>query len=259
MIHVTFSASSGDSLQRALGKSDRDTKVVALPDNLDWGPIVREDFAAREAWFNENLPWERGGWDWIAAGIATFQRELEKSDRHLVWVAPQNAAELCGLQFYLDRFGGERAEFVLVDHGFPGTWEEKPPKALSELDVTAFEFLLANAGREPWDPVRFPRNRWRELCDASKNLRIVGDGGAKSVEAEFFDAKLLAQCAAEWKKSERILADAMIAIWQQEHFVEVDLPFWRLRELALQGKVEVSRKMCFDTRYGPDPLLVRRA
>ena len=258
MIYVTFSTSGAGSLRQALGIRDQRRKVVDLSDNLDWGPIIGEDFEARENWFNDKLPWKDGSWDRIANGAATFLRKLEDSDQHIVWVAPQNSAELCGLHLYLDHFGGERAEFILVNHGFPETWEEKPPKGLGELDVPQFKYLLAHENRQTWDAKRFPRDCWAKLCDSGTNLRIVQNGTATSVADDFFDVILLSQCDQQWRKFHRVMADAMISLWKQKHYVDDAFLTWRFLEMASQQKVEISREIYIDERFGAEAPLVRR-
>lgn len=263
MIHVTFSSSGAGSLRQALEIRDQRRKVVDLTDDLSWGLIVRGDFAEREAWLNLNLPWEPnspfdvGGWDWIATGAQDFQKKLERSEEHLVWVAPQNAGELCGLHWYLDRFGGGKASFIVVDHGFPGTWQGQAPKGIGELGPEEFQFLLESADREGWDEQRFPRVRWTQLCDEATNLRIVHEGAATTVADNYFDDIILRQCSEKWQKLHRIVGNGMIAMWEAHHFIGDSFVMWRLRELKSRGKIIANRPITVDYFKPEDPLLVR--
>lgn len=232
-------------------------KVVDLTDDLSWGPISRTEFFFREAWLNSNLPLDGGGWDWIGTGAQDFQQKLDSSKEHLVWVAPQNARELSGLHWYLDRFGGQNATFVVVDHGFPGTWAGQPPKGVGELGIEQFQFLLANAEREAWDEGRFPQARWAQLCDDSTNLRIVRKGMATSVDEDHFDQAVLAQCGDKWRKLFHVLVDVMISLWEDRHYVGDSVIMWRLRELASRGEVVASREIRVDDHNPDDPILIR--
>ena len=263
MIHVTFCSSGAGSLRVALGILDQRRKVVDLSDDLSWGPIGEADFVEREDWLNENLPWDKGlpfageGWHWIATGAQEFLRRLESADEHLVWVAPQNADELCGLYWYLDRFGGGKASFIFVDHGLHGTWLGQAPKGIGELVPEQFKLLLENADRDAWDEKRFPRDRWAKLCNEAAKVRIVNGGGAKSVPDDYFDEVLLAQCSTMWKKLDRVVADTMIAQWDMHHYGGYDCLLWRVRELAKQGKIISNREVVFGAAAANDPVLVR--
>ncbi len=263
MLHVTFCSSGAGSLRQALGIRDERKKVVDLSDDLSWGLIRGGDFVERENWLNLNLPWDTNppfdgdGWDWISAGAKDFQKKLDSSDEHLVWVAPQDARELCGLHWYLDSFGGDGASFIIVDHGFPGTYQRQAPHGIGELGPEQFHFLLQHAEREMWDEQRFPRRRWAQLRDEATNLRIVDQGVATSVPDDYFDEVLLAQCSTEWRKLHRVMVDAMIAQWDMHHYVGDVVWLWRLRELVSQRKLIANREIVYGAEASNDPIFVR--
>ena len=263
MIHVTFCSSGAGSLREALGIQDQRRKVVDLSDDLSWGPIGGRNFVEREDWLNANLPWDTGsqfaeeGWHWIATGAEEFLRKLESADEHLVWVAPQNADELCGLYWYLDRFGGGKASFIVADHGLPGTWLGHAPKGIGELAPEQFKFLLENADREAWDEKRFPRDHWAQLCNQAAKLRIVSGSLVKSVPDDYFDKVLLDHCSTKWRKLHRVVVDAMIAQWDMHHYGGCDCLLWRLRELSKQRKIILNREILMDPGLSSDPVLVR--
>lgn len=263
MIHVTFSSSGAASLRQALRIRDQRTNVVDLSDDLSWGPIGGGDFVERENWLNANLPWDSRspsageGWDWIATGAKDFLRKLESTDEHLVWVAPQNAGELCGLHWYLDRFGGGKASFFALDCGLPGTWQGQAPQSIGELVPEQFKFLLENADREAWDEKRFPRYHWAQLCNEAAKVRIVSGGLAKSVADDYFDDVLIAHCSTKWRKLHRVVGDAMIAQWDMYHYGGDAFLLWRLRELMKQRKIIANREILFASEAINDPILVR--
>lgn len=258
MIHVTFSSSGAGSLRQALGIRDQRKKVVDITDDLSWGPISHTDFfAERFGSITTCLLIDSGGWDWIGTGAQEFQRKLENSKEHLVWVAPQNAKELCGLHWYLDRFGGENSAFIVVDHGIPGTWAGQPPHGIGELGIEQFQFLLGNAERAVWDKHRFPKERWAQLCDDATNLRIVNGGMATSVPNDYFDHIILAQCTGKWRKLGRVVVDVMIFLWQENHYIGDDCISWRLRELASLGKIVASQEIRQHAYNPKDPILIR--
>jgi len=265
VIHVTFNSSAAGSLRQALGLRDRRKRVVDITDNLSWGPIGRGDFCERETWLDLNLPMDAnfpaGGsnWDWIASGAKDFLNKLERSDEHLIWLAPRNADDLCGLHWYLDRFGGERASFVLVDHGLPGTSEGQAPRSIGELGPEQFRYLLDNASRTSWDEERFPRDRWVHLCNDATNLRIVHQGTAVSVMDDHFDEIILQQCSENWRRLYRVVGEGMIAIWETAHRTGDCFVMWRLRELHKQGKITSNRPITLYADRTEDPVLVHLA
>lgn len=263
MIHVTFSSSGAGSLRQALGIRDKRQKVVDITEQLSLGPIAGADFVEREAWLNANLPWAEqlphtSCWDWIASDAEEFLKKLERSDEHLVWVAPQNADELCGLHWYLDKIGGLKARFVVVDHGI-GDFGNGQLHGIGELGPEQFQFLLEKADYELWDKQRFPASRWAQLCEASTNLRIVDQGKATSVPDDYFDDVLLEQCSREWRKAYRVMVDAMIAQWDARHYMGDDVWLWRLRELVSHGKLLANREIVQGAFASRDPILVRLA
>lgn len=264
MIHVTFSSSGAGSLRQALGIRGKRERVVDLSDQLSLGPISGANFVEREAWLNANLPWDEQlphntCWNWIASGAQEFLEKLERSDEHLVWLAPQNADELCGLHWYLDKIGSVKARFVLVDHAIESFGNGQPPNGIGELGPAQFHSIMENANYELWDEQRFPASRWAQLCQASTNLRIVDQGKATSVADNYFDHVLLEQCSREWRKANRVVADAMIAQWDARHYMGDLVWLWRLRELASHGKLLANREIVHGAFASHDPVLVRLA
>lgn len=133
MIHVLFSSSAAGTLRQLLHSRGIGERVVDLSDDLDWGPVAFDDFEAREAWFNRNIPWKDGSWDWIADAPHNFQYKVERDPERLIWIAPRSASEQCGLHWYLDHFGGHDGSMIVADYPLPGAWRGKPPFTLGEL------------------------------------------------------------------------------------------------------------------------------
>lgn len=238
--------------------------MVDITDDLSWGPITTEDFGERQTWLNQNLPFHASptsvdeSWDWIASGAKEFLTKLEQSDEHLVWVAPQNTEELCGLHWYLHHFGVERASFIMVEHCFPGTWQGQAPRGIGELGVEQYQYLLKNANSGSLDTKRFARSRWVELCNDRTNLRLLENGTLFSAQDDFFDEIILEKCSTQWRKAHRVSADATIALWNAGHFIADSFTTWRLRELALAEKITCTGPIAFCPNLD-EPVLVRLA
>lgn len=260
MIHVIFSSSGAGSLRQALKGCGRQERVADILDDLSWGPIATGDFAERQAWLNQNLPSgsDDAMWSWVADEPQEFLNKLEFHDEHLVWVAPQNAKELCGLHWYLDHFGGERASFILVDKGFPGSWKGEAPQGLGELGAEEFQYVLENAERQSWDEKRFPKGHWTRLCNEGTNLRLLMQGAAVSVPDDYLDDVIHQQCTTDWRKLGYVVGETMVALWDGNHTKGDDFTKWRLREMHRLGKIVINGSITYYAK--PDePTLVRLA
>lgn len=221
MIHIIFSASAAGSLRQALPSSGESGRVFDLSSEPHLGPIAPSfslaSSVAREKWLDLKAPLGFGSWDWLARREQKFVDAIEADQDRTIWVAPNSAEERCGLHCYLERFGADNSKFIVVDYGFPGCLQGKQPRNLGELGVEQFRYLLENANRQPWDQARFPRERWTELCKDTTNLRIIENDTLINVPENRFDDVILARCKLQWRKGYRVLAEAMVALWEQQH------------------------------------------
>jgi hypothetical protein len=257
MLHVVFSSSGAGSLRQALNAQGLRQRVVDLTDDLDWGPIVTNSFDDRQAWLNSNIPLQEMGWDWIANGAREFEARIRSDSDRLIWIAPQSASELCAFYWYLDLIGGNGARMIVVDYPLQGPWRGMPPQSLGQLNADCFTDLFKDAERQPWNPVRFPADTWKVLRAEGSLLRIVNDGVIKSVQADYFDELLLAQCSHIWRKCYRVIGETMVRLWEQNHQANDSFLCWRLRVLAEQMQIESNREIVRHSALGADPLMIR--
>ncbi len=257
MLHVVFNSSGAGSLREALWAQGLRQRVVDLTDNLDWGPIATNSFDDRQAWLDSNIPLQEMGWDWIANGAREFEAKVRSDPDRLIWIAPQSASELSALYWYLDLIGGDGARMIVVDYPLQDAWCGMPPPSLGQLHADRFSDLLIDAERKPWNPVRFPENRWKALRNEASLLRIVNGDLLNSVREDYFDEHLLAQCTHKWRKCYRIIGDTMGHLWDQNHDADHLFLCWRLRVLAEQNQIESNRDIVGHSLSGADPLLIR--
>jgi Protein of unknown function/Domain of unknown function (DUF1835) len=257
MLHVVFSSSGAGSLRQALWAKGLRERVVDLSDNLDWGPIVANSFDDRQVWLDSNIPLQEPGWDWIASGAREFEAKIRSDPDRLIWIAPQSASELCAFYWYLDLIGGNGATMIVVDYPLQDAWCGAPPRGLGELNLDRFSNLLNDAQRLPWNSVRFPTDRWKELRAEASLLRIVNGGLINSVREDYFDEQLLAECSDKWQKWHRIVGNTMVRLWEQNHHPDDLFLSWRLRVLAEQMRIVSNREIVGHATSNPDPLLIR--
>lgn len=249
-LHVFFCPSAAGSFRQALRRKRIDQPVVDLTDVLSWGPIAC-GFAGRQRWLNEHVPVDWGEWDWIGENDQRIaEAHAIHPDRQL-WLSASSASDLCGLHWYLDRFGSGGTAIHLIDQlQYPGRWDG-PLLSLGTINADQFGWLLDHVEAQPWDPQRFPVERWAELLRDDALLRVIEDGRVTSVAADWFDNQLLRHCSGEWRRAYRVIADAMGSIWDDGRHMDVAFLAWRLRTLADSGVIESNRPIILHAREEP--------
>ncbi|MNP10314.1 hypothetical protein D3C76_1024590 [compost metagenome] len=80
--------------------------------------------------------------------------------------------------------------------------------------------------------------QWRAAVAANADIRRWRDGGFHGEDHSVVDAILLSACSRDWQPLPRVMADVMAGT--DGFFVTDFFAFWRARELAAQGRVELS-------------------
>lgn len=237
MIHVFFSASAASTFRQLLDARRIAEEVTCLSEELDFGPISHGEMASREPWLNQHVPLDFGDHDWLAQSEARFRKHIASDPERLIWLAPASATEQAGLYWYLSQFGGTNLKLAVADFPFGGTWNGKTPLKLSELGHEPMGQLYDECPRVPWDPLRFPEDRWSVLVAENALLRVVNDGRLQSAPDDYFDNFLLARCPDGWVKWHRVIADTMGDIWDTGQSAGSDLLIWRLRALIEDSQI----------------------
>lgn len=258
MIHVFFSASAAGTFRHLLDARGIIEEVADISEELDFGPISNGSLAEREAWLNEHVPMDFGDHDWLSASEERFRKHIASDPDRLIWIAPASATEQSGLYWYLWQFGGYRTKLAIADYPFGGTWNSKSPLGLGELGIEPMGQLYDESPRVPWDPLRFPQDRWSTLVTENALVRAVDNGQLRSVPDDYFDSFLLARCPLEWVKWHRVIADAMGDIWNTGQSAGSDLLLWRLRMLIKDSQVACDGEPPFLGGSIADAVKIRR-
>lgn len=254
MLHVFFSPSAAGSFRQALRRKRIDQPVVDLTDGMSWGPIACS-FADRQHWMNKHVPADWGEWDWIGEADRRIADPHEIHPDRQLWVADSSASDLCGLHWYLDRFGSEGMAIRLIDQSHvPSRWDG-PLLSLGTINADQFAWLIDHVEAQPWDRQRFPVERWAELQRDDALLRVIEGGRLTSVVADRFDDHLLRHCSGEWRREMRVVGDAMGSLWDDGHHMSDAFLAWRLRALAEAGVIESNRPIILHAR--DEPVMVR--
>jgi hypothetical protein len=237
MIHIFFCASAAGTFRQLLDARGITEKVVDLSEELDFGPISHGAIADRETWLNCYVPMDFGDHDWLAESEARFRQCIANDTERLIWIAPASATEQAGLYWYLSQFGGADVKLAVANYPFGGNWNGKSPLKLGALGIEPMGQLYDECPRIPWDPSRFPKDRWNELVAENAFLRVVNDGQLQSASDDYFDKFLLARCANGWTRWHRVMGYAMGDIWETGQSAGSDLLLWRLRSLIDNGQI----------------------
>jgi Protein of unknown function len=214
-----------------------DERVIALHEYLDWGPIDCS-LGDRVAWIEAHSPSDIG-WDWLEESVEEFLAAVAGVDRPLLWIAPQNANELSGLYWYLDKIRPSEAEILVADFPIHGNWRNEPPLGLGQLSTELLAQVL-DRSPEPWNAEQFRPDRWSELAREGALLRIAKVGQLYSAPADRFDENLLRNSPREWTRWHRVVGDTMGKAWDHGDSLNDSFLRWRLMEMVRHGRLELD-------------------
>jgi hypothetical protein len=234
MIHVIFNPSAAGILRRALSSQGKPEKVIDLSDALDWGPIS-STLAERASWLDNNAPSCIGSWSWLVEGDAWFRKAIALDQERLIWISPRDAREQAGFYWYLDQFGADGAQLVILEDA---STNSDAPLSLGELGEAQMTELLESWPRAACDLARFPLERWQTLRAENALLRVVKQGRLESAPQSFFDEYLIEHCSQGWTNWSRVVGEAMMSMWAAGHRAGLYLLEWRLRDLVVRGQLE---------------------
>lgn len=192
--HIVCFESTAGSLNVGL---PRPKTVIAIPDNLSYGPLgkldKKEDRKIREEWLYENIN------DELEEGIYTCKfsnslRQIEDISESVpiyLWCG-NNAAEQIGLRFmlYLLRkkkntiyLLGDQIEEKKADISFTSQMDSKQIKSLFERNKESRQLSLEERS--------YYSEEWLKLIERMEVLRIWNDGEILGVPESFFDSLIL--------------------------------------------------------------------
>jgi hypothetical protein len=251
ILHVMFSLSAAGSLRKALAETARSDEVVALPDDLSFGPLnpISADFRAR--WVETELDYDWPSWETdLSAQINAFwTRALSPEYRLIGWTSGRCASDHCGFLEWLWRLGERSCEVIdltdiRLDEFQLQDGRSVPPRlAVSTGSVPHQQIISVNLF-DLTTPQSAPEraschHKWGRLRHENAALRVVADGELASAPLSFFDSTLLAHTKPNWLKAARVVGEVLGDHWRQGISPVGDLVLWaRLRALADAGRVE---------------------
>jgi hypothetical protein len=247
-VHLVFTRTGAAELRKALAAEGRRERVVALHDDLSFGPINPPDPALRRAWALKRLG-IAGVPGSPHANRMFWSAVTSRGRRRTVWASRRATLEYCGLLELIWRLGDLPCELVdltevtlgrEVKMGLP-KWLNQIV-SLAELSaVNLCEMKLWETARPIKDEMRTNcRSLWKRLRSENAAFRVLDSAlTLKSAPITFFDPVLLSFVKANWLKSARVVADAMIAPWDEGYHQTGDQVLAsRLKALADAGRIE---------------------
>jgi len=252
MIHIVFETANIVSLQAAieLDESLQGT-ILEIKDDYAVGPLGdiygAEGYQARRDWWKQVLEFSPYAEQLNIVDdkltVHNLLKTLDEQPEEIVWVwMGQNQHDVCGYYWLMSQLKDYQGRvFVLYMNNLPFINEKGNifyPSHLHEIQPK--EFLKAKKLARPITPSEFEvdPDEWKKLSNESAIVRIL-EGGKKIVskEANFYDKELLGAVTGEAQKLGRYLQHVLgkMKIKTGDAFL-----VWRLRELAVQGNIEIS-------------------
>jgi hypothetical protein len=217
--HVVFSTSAAIDLRKALAQIGRRDRVVALYDDLSFGPIDPPDPVLRAQWVKMELGYE--DWGEIDSHVQKFWKAA-LSDRHrrIAWMSRRSAHDYAGFLEFVSRLGDSPCEVVdLTEATVLERHKDREPPArrlaiclaiMSAHDIVENNLLdQAHALTEQMRADYLAR--WTMLRSENAALRVLdADLQLRSAPISFFDQQLLSCASHRWLKSARIIGDTLM-------------------------------------------------
>jgi hypothetical protein len=245
-LHVLFSGSAAGTLRHVLDEKGSSDEVVALLDNLSYGPIASLDPQTRyQSLIDAGLA-DRKEWDCLPEESRRFWDRCAAADGQTVlWYSSRSPRELAGLLAYMHRFADRPCQVVDVEQlahllrRSDGTPWKFVTYSVGELDPDNMRALFDGARAFSAEEGASARRFWQRLAQENAMLRIPGGDGMVSAPETLMDDRLLSECTDDWTPFVRILANVLGNLPEERGFALDDVFLeWRLDRLIVDGALE---------------------
>ncbi|WDD96028.1 DUF1835 domain-containing protein [Burkholderia sp. FERM BP-3421] len=248
-LHVTLGGSAAASLRVALADAGRDERVIELRDDLAIGPLRGIDelpdtrAAFWERVMGDILP------DWqteVRDELATLEQLAAGDGQVVVWHAQSVADQLMlrRVAYHLrnvpQRLNEVRLSSADVDD--PQSWVHLRTDTATATGIFPPATLRAKLPEAaPISVLRISRLalEWQEAKQANAELRYWIGNTFKSGHYADLDVLVLEHVPGEWAPAARTIGSVMGCADRGHLFVSDSIAFWRCRELAAAGRVEL--------------------
>lgn len=261
VLHVVFNLSAAIAVRKALNEAGRDDQVVALPDNLSFGPINPSDGDTRAQWVRAELGYS--GWEDVGREVEAFwAASLSDKNNRIAWISRRSAHEYAGFLEFVWRLGDLPCRVIDLTEVMiarDNTGAPSSPRLVGSLSMMpAYQILegglldraeaLAAVNRDTY------RTAWRKLRQENAALRILhADLELISAPLSYFDQQLLSCATHDWLNAAKFVHEVFAAFSDDMRCQTDDLVLAsRIRALVdagrLQGKGDLAHLMSSEVR-----------
>jgi hypothetical protein len=204
--------------------------VLALSDNLGFGPINPPDLDIRFTWMKKEFGAATGEWEWLPAATKDFwEAALSSADRRIVWTSRRTVLEYSGFLELVRRLITEPYDVVdltdaeIVRRRADGTISQGPAVSLSLLNPKQVDFRSLVDMAQPLAAMKRDQYRkaWEQLRAEDAPLRVIRDRALVSAPITFFDPIVLRCASQHWSKYMRLVGKALAETFD-EHAIQTD-------------------------------------
>jgi hypothetical protein len=251
VLHVAPGMSAAGSMRMAVKMDGRQDEVIGFPDSLNLGPIDYKDHKVRSTWVEDVLGYE---WNDVLEESEQFwNRVLSADKRRVLWFSRHSAMEYTAFLEAVWRLGDTSYSAVDVTD-LPiihrnNRREKLPPETGACVSLITHEAMLDSGLLEKSESVTGEqkasyRALWSKLRADNAPFRVVSAAGIHSAPITFFDQTVRSCVIPEWRKSARVVGEALAKDWESGYHQVGDLVlFSRLQKLVELGLVESEGDM----------------
>ncbi len=248
ILHVTLGGSAAASLRTALATAGRTDTVIELLDDLAVGPLRGIDDAPepRAAFWEHVLSGDAFDWPELLAGeLAKLATLAAGTGQIVIWHAPSAADQLMlrRVAYHLRNAPQRLNEVRLAaaDLG-PAVAARGEEAAVSSGLFAPEQFAARLPDAAPISVLRISRLalEWQETKQANAELRYWIDNTFKSGLYADIDAQVLTLAGDDWAPAARVVGMTIAQANRGFLSVSDSVAFWRCRELAAAGRIELG-------------------
>ncbi|HEM8495101.1 DUF1835 domain-containing protein [Burkholderia multivorans] len=249
-IHVIQGGTAAASLREALAAAGRDERVVGLLDDLGVGPLKGADETSdvRAAF------WQRVLGDQIPDWKAEIEGEFARLDQLatdtgqvVVWHAPCVGDKLLlrRVAYHLRSVPQRLNEVRLSAADLDATQRTALARADHACSTGMFSPTQLGKRRPAAAPISVLRIgrlalEWQEAKHLNAELRYWISNTIKSGHYADLDAQIVARASADWQPARQLVGRIMAEADRGGLFVSDAVAWWRCRELAAVGRLELQ-------------------
>ena len=252
MIHIVFEQSNVDALQKAIELDESlQGEIIEIKDDFAVGPLdgiyETQGYQQRRDWWKTLLEFspytEQLNIVDDKLTVHNLLKRLDDEVEEQVWIwMGQNVHDVCGYYWLMSQLKDYQGRIhVLYLNNLPFINEKGNifyPTSLHEIQPK--EFLKAKKLARPITLSEFEvdPDEWKKLCTENTLVRFL-EGGKKIIgkEVSFYDKDILSNVTGAPQKMTKLISTTLNKMKVKTGDVFL---VWRIRELVLDGKLEVS-------------------